>query len=681
MRSGELLRKSCPAAHGYFSRERLVYGWLLLVFVLIFARLVWLQIIQAPSLQAKGLERRTQDEKVQAERGSIFDAFGRVMAQSVPVKEVYADPKMLTQQIAKQQWRGSKQELAQKLGSLLGQKPEDILAKLNQDASWVSLARQVDLDTAQEIMSWHVPGFGVSDKEKRVYPMGTIASSVLGIVNLEGHGVEGVEAYYDQDLFGKPGYASDDQNSGEGMPTCAQQYERTAPGNNLTLTLDSTIQYLCETQADDLMKTTRAKNVSILAMDPLSGRILAIATRPTFDPNAYSASSPDDRRNRAISMSYEPGSTFKIITGAAALEERVITPEDTFKDPGYIKIGTRTITNWDSDQQPHGWLTFTRGMELSSNVVLAQVGQKLGKDAFYAYLRAFGFGSKTGVDIAGEEAGLLVPQDKVRDIDLATMSFGQANLVTPLQLLSAISTIANGGTLYRPYIVDRVTAPDGRVVKQNIPIRVRQVISKATAAQMTQILQDVVEVGTGHLAAIPGIAVAGKTGTAQKVDPQTGQYSRTDFVASFAAFAPAQDPKIALLIVVDSPQGEVHQGGTLAAPRARAIIEGALQYYGIPVAKDTPSDVGSSAEDTPQHLVRLTPAPAVPERQPLNGEVVVPNLVGLTMRQAGEVLAKLELHFDFTGTGLVTGQTPAPGKVVARGSTVEARFAPLGQSP
>ena len=370
-------------------------------------------------------------------------------------------------------------------------------------------------------------------------------------------------------------------------------------------------------------------------------------------------------------MSYEPGSTFKILTGSGALEEGAITPDERFKDPGYLRVGPRLITNWDSDQKPHGSPTFTEGMKLSSNVVLAQVGMKLGKDSFYTFLKAFGLGVKTGIDIAGEESGLLVPKDKSLEIDLATMSFGQANLVTPIQLLTAVSAIANGGTLYKPYIVDKVTAPDGKLIRQNQPIAVRQVISKATAAQMTNILEQVVSDGTGSLAKIPGVKVAGKTGTAQKVDPKAGGYSTTDYIASFAAFAPTENPKIAILIVLDTPKGIIHQGGQIAAPRAKTLLEGALQYYGVPVAKDTLSTISVSSTDP---AVRPVPKPLVPERTPLGGEVIVPDITGLTMRQAGAALSKNELHFDFSGSGIVSKQTPAGGKIVTKGSTVVVKF-------
>lgn len=664
-----------PSIKGYFIREKYVYIILSLLMISVVGKLFFLQVVQASDLKAQGIERRTQDHSLLPERGQIFDAQGHVLAQSIPVKEVYADPKMLTDLIAKGK-NYDKKDIANKLGDILEVKSSDILDKLNKDLKWVSLAHQVDLSKVEQIQALNIPGVGFNDEQKRVYPMESLASSVLGVVDLSGHGAEGVEYSYDKDLYGTPGYTSQQQDSGLSSVLETLDNSKTPQkGANLTLTLDSTIQYLVEQQLDDIVKTTQAKRVSILAMDPMTGKILGMGSRPNFNPNDYNKTDPENRKNLSISMSYEPGSTFKIITGAAALEEGTITPTDKFEDPGYYKVGNRVITNWDSDQLVHGWLDFTQGMELSNNVVLAQVGMKLGITPFYTYLKAFGFGNKTGIDIAGEESGLLVPQDKARPIDLATMSFGQANLVTPIQLLSAISAVANGGTLYKPYIVDKVAYADG-TVKQTKPTPVRQVISKTTAAQMTGILEKVVSDGTGRLAQIPGIQVAGKTGTAQKVDPKTGNYSTTDFIASFTAFAPADNPKIAVLITIDTPRGESHQGGTLGGPRAKAILEGALQYYGIPVAKETASTVSSLPD---QSFVRPTPQPVNPVRQPLAGEAVVPDLTGLTIRQAGEALAKAELHFNFTGSGLVKSQTPSPGQVVNKGSTVSIKFSPLNE--
>ena len=673
---GDALKKRSKRKSHYFSRHRWVYFILSIVILFVFGRLVMLQVIKASDLKAIGIQRRTTDQSLRPDRGTIFDAQGNVLAQSIPVKQIIADPRVLGEYISKKQYKKTKEDVAKELGNILEIDPQDILNKLNEDLSWISLAHQVDIHKADEIMALKIPGVALDEEEKRVYPMGQFAASALGIVNLNGEGVEGVESFYNKVLFGKPGFQSQEQDiRARSILDALHQSDPSSPGNSLVLTLDSTIQYFIEQQLDSLQKATDPESVTILAMDPMSGRILGMGSRPSFDPTEYDKVTPETRRNLAISMSYEPGSTFKTVTGAAAIEEGIIRPEDTFPDPGYLRIPPRVITNWDSDQKPHGNPTFTKGMQLSSNVVLAQVGMKLGTASFYTYLKAFGFGSKTGIDIAGEESGILLPESKVRDIDLATMSFGQANSVTPIQLLSAISAVANGGTLYRPYIVDKIITSDGQLVEQQKPTPIRQVISKATAAQMSTILQEVVSDGTGHLAQIPGINVAGKTGTAQKVDPKTGGYSPTDFIASFVAFAPVEDPKIAVLVIVNAPKaGDSHQGGALGGPPSKAIIEGALQYYGLPVDKDTESTVTISPDDAP---VRPLPQPVIPERTPVGGEVIVPDLTGMTIRQVGETLAKSELHFNFTGSGLVNQQSPVPGKVVTKGTTIEVKFSDL----
>ena len=665
---------------GYFTRERWVYIPLIVFVVLILGELVWMQVFQAASLNAKGLERRVVSQSLLPVRGIIYDDKGNVLSQSMPAQEVFADPRSLTQLISKHQYtKMSKNEIAQKLGSILGLDSKTILEKLNEDKAWMTLAHQVDIDKTDQIRQLKIPGVGFTDEQKRVYLLNSWASSVLGFVNMTGHGIGGIEAYYDKFLYGTPGSSTVEEDSAHNpIITAPYQTEQTQPGDNLTLTLDSSIQSSIEQQLDDLVKKTQAKSVTILAMDPKTGKILGMGTRPTFDPNNYADTSPNDWITRAISMNYEPGSTFKIVTGSGALEEGVISPDEPFSDPGYLHVGPRTIVNWDYGQRPAGNITFTQGMELSSNVVLAQVGQKLGLVNFYKYLRAFGFGVKTGVDIAGEESGLLFPQDKVNDVDLATMSFGQSNMVTPIQLMTALCAVANGGTLYKPYVVDRVTAPDGKVIQQNQPTAVRKVISKETSDQMTNVLEHVVTNGTGYLAAIPGINVAGKSGTAQKVDPKTGQYSTTDFISSFEAYAPTENPKIAVLVVVDSPQGGEHEGGPLCSPYAKAIIQGALQGYNIPVAGNTPDSVTIPSNATP---VRPSPKPVTLERQPLADETVVPDLTGMTIRQVGEALDKVELHFDFNGSGLACQQSLPGGKVVIKGTILEVKFAPLDPSP
>jgi len=665
---------------GYFARERWIYIQLTLIVLLILGRLVWMQVYQAETLSAMGLDRRMISQNLPPERGIIYDNKGNVLSRSTLVQEVYADPRTLTQLISKHQYtKMSKDEIAQKLGNLLGQDPKTILGKLNLDLQWVSLSHQVERDKTDQIRQLKIPGIGFTDEQKRVYMLNSWAASVLGFVNMTGHGVGGIEAYYDKVLYGTPGFSVTEGDSNhQVILDTPSQMKPPQPGDNLTLTLNITIQSLIEQQLDNLEKATQAKSVTILAMDPKTGKLLGMGARPTFNPNDYAKSTPDDWVNRAISMNYEPGSTFKIVTGSAALEEGVISPNELFSDPGYLRVGPRIIENWDCGLRPAGAISFTQGMELSSNVVLAQVGQKLGLLNFYKYLRAFGFGVKTGVDIAGEESGLLVPQAKARDVELATMSFGQSNMVTPIQLMTAFCAVANGGTLYKPYVVDKITDSTGNIIQQNQPTVVRKVISKVTADQMTNVLEHVVTDGTGHLAAIPGINVAGKSGTAQKVDPKTGQYSTIDFISSFEAYAPAENPMIAVLVVVDSPKGGEHEGGPLCSPYAKTIIQGALQEYNIPVAGDTQNSVSVTMNDIP---VRPAPKSVTPERQPLADEAVVPDLTGMTIRQVGETLQKVGLHFNFNGSGLACQQSLPRGKVVVKGTSLDVKFSPLDQSP
>ncbi|NMA69773.1 MAG: PASTA domain-containing protein [Desulfitobacterium sp.] len=653
--------------NNYFRREIVLYGILLLLVAAIISRLFTMQVIDAAELRAKGIERRTDIASLVPERGKILDSQGNVLAQSIPVKELYADPRTITKVITQKQTKWTKEEMAQTLGEILEIDKENILEKLNQDLAWVSIAHHVSLEKVEEIKGLKLPGIGFADEQKRVYPMGNLGAPILGVVNLAGHGAEGLEAYYDKELYGTPGYLSKQSYLTSSL------HEPAFKGANIQLTLNSTIQHIIEQQIDQLAENTQAKRIAILAMEPSTGKILGMGSYPSFDPNNYAQSSPDERRNLNIGMSYEPGSTFKIITGAIAMEEGLVSPNSVIHDPGYIKIGPRNISNWDTNYIVRGDITFTEAMMYSSNVVMAKLGLNIGKENFYTYLRAFGFGSRTGIDLIGEESGLLVPKASARDVDLATMSFGQSSSVTPIQLITAISCVANGGTLYKPYLVDKIIHPDGTIEKQE-PVAVRQVISESTSAQMTEVLVEVVNNGTGARAQIPGISVAGKTGTAQKVDPETKSYSSTDFIASFASYAPAEDPKIAVLVVIDTPRGESHHGGTLGGPVAKTIMEAALELDGIPVASNTESDINEVGEAT---FERPKPQPITPERTPYDGETVVPDLTGLTMRQVGETLAEAELHYTFTGTGLVYSQGPEPGKVVPKGSVVNVYFLPI----
>ncbi|NLI93984.1 MAG: PASTA domain-containing protein [Peptococcaceae bacterium] len=660
----------------YFFREWVIYICLMIIALLIMGKLVYLQIINASELSARAATFKTNNQEMVYERGSIADAQGNILAKSVPAKDIYADPKSLKKAIQKSEKNISDekvnlkiQEIAQNLANILGKDPKEVFNLLSKDLSWVSLARQIDLDKVKQINELNIPGIGFTDTYKRVYPTGTMASSILGIVNMAGDGVEGVEYSYNAELKGQK------QLKSQGPTQNEQENTNIQSGYNLTLTLDSTIQHLVEQELDKIIAESQPKSAVILAMDPMTGKILGMGSRPNFDPNLYGSSKASDRKNLAISMIYEPGSTFKVITGAAALEENVVTANTVFSDPGYLNVGTRKITNWDSDKKAHGDISFAEGMKLSSNVVLAQVGKALGKDVFYTYLKSFGFGSKTKIDIAGEEQGLLVDKNMVKDIELATMSFGQANLVTPLQLLTAISAVANGGKLMQPYVVEKITNKQNELLVKNDPKVVREVISRTTSEALTNILAEVVDKGTGGRAKVPGIRVAGKTGTAQKINPDTGRYSETDYIVSFVGYAPADNPKIAVLVVEDTPHGEVIQGGTLAGPHVKTIIESTLQYYGIPVAASTPSKLSDlSNMSVPSAKETGSSSTNSPARTPGKGEVLVPDLKGLTIRQAGEKLGKLDLHYRFQGSGLASKQHPEPGSIVNQGDTIDVIF-------
>lgn len=660
----------------YFSREWAIYIFLIIVALVIIGKLLYLQVFSAAELTARAATLKDNSQTMIYQRGAIVDAQGNVLAKSVKAKDIYADPKSLKKYLLKAAENNQEEvgrkigEIAAKMAGILGKDPKEIQDLLSKDLSWVSLARQVDLDKAQKIDELAIPGVGFTDTYKRIYPNGTMAASVLGIVKMAGDGAEGLEYSYNAELKGEK-----ELKSPASPANTFQQDENIQSGYNLNLTLDSTVQHLVEEELDKMVAEVHPERAVILAMDPMTGKILGMGSRPTFDPNAYAATDPVDRKNLAISMIYEPGSTFKIITAAAALEENAVTLDTLFSDPGYLIVGSRRITNWDSDQKAHGNITLADGMKLSSNVVLAQVGKALGKDAFYTYLKSFGFGSKTKIDIAGEEQGLLVDKNIVKDLEMATMSFGQANLVTPIQLLTAVSAVANGGKLMQPYIVDKITDNNNQTLVQNQPKVVRQVISQTTSETLTKILVDVVDKGTGSPAKIEGIKVAGKTGTAQKIDPKTGQYYDNTYILSFVGYAPADNPRIAVLAIADSPKNTVLQGGTLAGPHVKNIIENTLQYYGIPVAASTPSKLSDlSVLSTAAQENAAAKTTNTPPKTPGQGEVLVPDLRGLTIRQAGEKLGNLDLRYKFQGSGLATGQQPEPGSVVNRGDTVNVTF-------
>jgi len=541
---------------------------LVLAFTVIIARLFYLQVLHAAELTIKADRQHEKTETVEGPRGTIYDRHGTVLAINMDVPSVFGMPSSVDNPAL----------TARGLAPILHMRAEDIERKLRQERSFVWIARKLDPEQGHRLQSPPLEGIGVVLEGRRFYPKGTLLSHVLGFAGMDGQGLEGLEQRYDRYLRGEK-HSIVLQRDALGRTIFPKGIgERTpAPGHNLTLTIDEFVQYVTEKELEDAVAATRARAGMAIVMDPKTGEILAMATSPKFDPNAMHGMSPDRWRNRIITDSYEPGSTMKVFVAAAALEERVMTPDTlVYGENGRMEIAHTVI----HDHEKSGWMTFADVLQRSSNIGAAKIAMRLEADPLFRYVKGFGFGDKTGVDLPGEAAGLVKePRDWGRR-SLASMAIGQEIGVTPLQLVTAISAIANGGWLMQPYIVAEVRTPEGLTLVQTGPQVRRRPISTHTAKTLTDVLEGVVTQGTGTRAATPGYRVAGKTGTAQKIDPHTGAYSRSLLVGSFVGFVPADDPRLAIVIVIDEPKTEAW-GGVVAAPVFRRIAEQALPYLGV----------------------------------------------------------------------------------------------------
>ncbi|HXX54067.1 MAG TPA: penicillin-binding protein 2 [Thermodesulfovibrionales bacterium] len=544
------------------------------IFVIVVVRLFNIMIVNHERLYARAKMQQLKGEDMRVRRGMILDRHGRELAVNLELESLYCDPAGM----------GSPEKSAAALSSVTGKPSHAILTKLSSEGHFVWLERKLDPDTTRRVKDLKLKGIGFVNDSKRYYPKGNLASQIVGFVNIDNKGIEGVELRYDGYLSSGGGKVlfSRDANG----KTLSQGVEMESKGNNLVLTLDEGLQYAVEVELDRAMEQWRASAATAIMMDPFTGEILALANRPSFDPNSISGSRNFERRNRAITDCYEPGSTFKIIVGTAALEERVVSLGSTFDcSKGAIEIGKRVV----HDAHKHGVLTFTEVIQKSSNVGSIMVGMKLGKERIYRYAKAFGFGEKTGIDLPGEVSGLIRPPERWSGVSIGSVPIGQEVAVTPLQVLRAYSAIANGGMLVTPHVVSRALSPEGEEIWR--PAHdVKRVISRGTAETFKNILKTVTEEGgTAKSAAVSGNNVAGKTGTAQIIDPRTKRYSTEKFVSSFVGFVPADDPKIAMIVVVYEPRGEIY-GGVVAAPVFKRIAENALSYLNVP-REDIPGNM------------------------------------------------------------------------------------------
>lgn len=674
-------------------------------------RLFWVQVAKNEHYRKLALDQRLYPVPVDARRGTIRDAKGRELAVSVSADAVYAIPRDVDDPL----------ETAKQVSKILGLDVGSVRKKLSEPQATVWIDRRVDPEKAAVLRKLNLKGIGFAERGQRFYPKDTLAAHVLGIVGIDNQGLEGIEVWYDSFLRGTRGQVRSERDAtGKEIPGGVTEFIPPVDGNDLYLTIDEVIQYIVERELDKGMAELKAKRGMILAMDPKTGAVLAMASRPAYNPNRYFEEPDSLRRNPIVSDTYEPGSTFKIVTASASLEERVVRPDDTFFDPGFIKVGDRQVRCWLAGG--HGSQTFVEATENSCNVVFATLGNRLGQERFYEYIQAFGFGSSLGIDYPGEATGLLQRPKNVGPVELANISFGQGISVTPIQLLSALCTIANGGTLMRPQLVSKIVDPDGFVVKEFQKDPIRQVISKETSKELSLILESVVVNGSGFRAKVPGYRVAGKTGTAEK--PEAGRYSDKR-IASFLGFAPVEDPKIAIIVIWDEPDVGISYGGVVAAPTFQAILKDVLRYMEIPPSMPpqteepshesqqviVPNLIGHNPDDAGRLLVaqfgldvstkgqgirvvHQTPAPEAkvkrgttvilyldqPESYNVEGDVIVPNVIGKTMKDVAVILSDLGLRMEAEGTGVAKSSQPQHGTSVKRGAIIQVRFEPLSHN-
>lgn len=549
-------------------RRRIAVLGMMIGFALVLARLVNLHILQAAELTQKADRQHWKAVTLEGPRGTIYDRNGKVLAINVEVPSAFGVPTAL----------GDLRGVSRRLSPVLNVRANDLEKKLRQDRHFVWLARKLDPDQGRQLQALSLDGIGVVMEGRRFYPKGPLLAHVLGFAGMDGSGLEGIERRYDRYLHGDKQIMLLERDA-LGRTVLPRGVQEGGPdaGRHVTLTIDEVTQYIAEKELEAAVDTTRAKGGVAIVMDTHSGAILAMAVNPRFDPNVVKSLTPDRWRNRAIADTFEPGSTMKMFMTAAALEEKLVTPATSlFGEYGQMSIANTVI----HDHEKLGWMTVSEMLAKSSNIGAAKTAMKLGERRLYDYLKKFGFGERTDADLPGEVSGLLKAPKEWGRRSLASIAMGQEVGVTALQLAAGVSAIANGGALMKPYFVSEVRDSQGRTLAQMGPEVRRQVISPATAQAMRTMLEGVVTNGTGAKAAIPGIRVAGKTGTAQKIDPRTGAYSSTMVIGSFVGFVPADDPRVTIVVIVDEPQVDAW-GGAVAAPAFRRIAEQVLPNLGV----------------------------------------------------------------------------------------------------
>jgi cell division protein FtsI (penicillin-binding protein 3) len=646
-------------------RIRIIGVMFAVFFVITSSRAFYLQILKKDDWTKIAEKQHQKIVPLTPARGTIYDSSGAALAVSIEMDSCYAEPVFVE----------DSRDAAAKLAPIIGIPREVLQRKLSGKRGFVWLRRQITPDLTSKIRDLKIAGIGFVKESRRFYPNSEVASHVIGFTGVDPQGLQGIELKYNTQILGNTGYLVTERDAlGRDIALMDKVVQKSSKGYNISLTLDKNIQYVTEKELAKAVTESRATGGMALVMDPQTGKILAMASYPTFNPNAFRNYSQDSLRNRAVTDTFEPGSTMKIFLIAAALEARIIGPNDTFNcENGNYAIGGRVI----HDTHKYGNLRVSEILKYSSNIGSAKIGSRLGAQRMLASLKNFGFGEKTGIDLPGEVSGYLRDRSRWYPIDLATISFGQGLSISSLQLVTAVSAIANGGLLMKPYLVDKITDDAGTVIRQFSPEIRRRVNSEHTSRTITKMMESVTsEGGTGLNAVVDGYLVAGKTGTAQKVDPMTRCYSATKRTASFVGFLPADHPRLTILVVIDEPKTSSY-GGVVAAPAFREIAHQSLCYMKVPPTLPLKAK-GKMAENKESSTTQEDQMPVVAEGviDEMGGGGTMPNFRGMSIRQVMQYMEKNSLNVKILGSGRAVEQNPQPGQQIVPKNQVWVRFAP-----
>ena len=640
------------------ARIALLGACVMCVALLVIVRAFHVQIATGDRLREMAEDQHLRHLRVSPRRGAIYDRHGAELAVSADVDSVYANPRRLK---AMEQ---DPQTVARRIAKVLDVDYQRLAKRLAADRYFVWIERQVTPNEATRIRELDIPGIELMTEARRYYPNRHLAAHLLGFADIDGRGIEGIELAYEDRLRGSDRRVEAIRDRrGHVVFADGMEDDRTIQGQSVVLTIDKAIQHIAERELALGVRTFEARGGSVVVMDPSSGEILALANYPPFNPNEPSKHPIAHRRNRAVVDRFEPGSTVKPFTMAAALASGAVKPNQSINcENGVTRLGGRLL----HDAHPYEWLTPTQILAYSSNIGIAKIALDLGKKDLYRGFRRFGFGEPTGLGVPGETAGILRHYRRWYEIDTAAVSFGQGMSVTNVQLATAMSAIANGGRLMQPMLVRRMSDGHGAIIEENKPRVRRQVVPRRVAKLVGQMLTAVTEPGgTAMEAAVDGYLVAGKTGTAQKADYVHGGYAKDKWLASFIGFAPADRPSVVISVVIDEPV-IAHYGGTVAGPVFRRIAEVTLRHMGI-----TPEGRQAVLAKKKEQQIAVVETETAPEEEPVEkGESAVPDVRSLPLRQAVIALHAESLVAQVQGSGLVVSQEPAPGKAVSHGSVV-----------